>query len=172
MAKVFITLLFPLIILAFGIWFCVTSDIERGNVRVAGAMLGTVDADFTVKCCRLQEGEGARRLVVELDVINEGSEKFSVNPFEFQLVLGRREQVAGGGLSMRTFRPIRCASASAPVPDDISVIQPNTARSYSLYFWGESLPTGEEWNDCYLSLEYYDPAIPILLSKPLRPENI
>jgi hypothetical protein len=60
-------------------------------------------------------------------------------------------------------------STCEEAPDSVSRIPPNAVRSLTMAFYGETLPRGDEWDDYLLSLEYYDPAASIMLSRLLNP---
>ena len=170
-SRFFIILLIPIIILALGIWFASTNELDRGSVQVAGAMMGAVEVDLTVKDCYMDEGGDARALVVEIEVRNTGVSNVSVNPLDFQLVLFKNEQVASSTAFKSVYRPISYASTCAEAPGTTARIPPDAVRSISLRFWGGSMPRGEGWKDYSASLEYYDPSAPLLLSKPVNPES-
>lgn len=167
-SRLLIAFLIPLVVLGLGIWFTVSTEINRGSVRVAGTLVGKADVELTVKGCHLEE-EGTRTLVVAADALNRDSVDVSINPNLFQAVLAPSSSPLGDGIQHSTYRPMRFQSSCPQAPESYGRIPPGAVRSFTLYFWAEHLPRGEEWRDYYLSLEYYDPAQSLLLSKLLNP---
>lgn len=170
-AKFFIVMLIPVIILAFGVWFSVSTDLERGSVQVAGAMLSPADISLTVTRCYVEEEGDGRRLVVELEARNGGGIDVNVHPPRFQLIMVHSENIAQVSDVRSIFQPIRFSSDCAEAPGDAARIPPGSVRRFSLRFWGGSLPSEEQRGEYFFSLEYYDAAEGIVLSKSLRPEG-
>lgn len=167
-SRLLIAFLIPLVILGLGIWFTVNTEINRGSVRVAGALVGKADVELTVKDCHLEE-EFARTLVVVAEALNRDSVDVSLSPNLFQAVLVPSSSPLGDEIQHYIYRPLRFQSLCPQAPESFSRIPPGAVRSFTLYFWAENLPRGEEWRDYYLSLEYYDPAQSLMLSKLLNP---
>ncbi|MBC7253198.1 MAG: hypothetical protein H5T72_04425 [Actinobacteria bacterium] len=167
-SRLLIAFLIPLIILGLGIWFTVNAEINRGSVRVAGALVGKADVELTVKDCRLEE-EGTRTLVVAAEALNRDSADVSLDPNLFQAVVAPSSSPLGDALQHYIYHPMRFQSRCPQAPESHSRIPPGAVRSFTLYFWAENLPRGEEWKDYYLSLEYYDPAQSLMFSKLLQP---
>lgn len=170
-SRLFLGLLIPLIILGFGIWFAASADIDPGSVRVAGALVSAADVELSVKNAYITEGEGVRKLVVELDARNVSGIAVNLNPGKFELVLSKRASSADSTLPRGIFQPMSYSSTCDQAPNSMTVTPPNAVRSLTLRFWGATLPRGDEWKDYYLSLEYYDPATPLMISKPVNPEE-
>jgi hypothetical protein len=168
-SKAFIIFLIPLIILGFGIWFMLSVEVDPGNVRVAGALVGNTDMELTVTSCSISQDTGSRKLVVELDGKNEGSYEANLNPKYFKLILADRQNLTATPSKHSVFNPMQYSSICEDAPMSISRIPPDGVRSLTLVFWGETLPSGGEWDDFMLSLEYYDASAHIMLSKLLSP---
>lgn len=170
-SRLLVGLLIILVILGLGMWFSSTANVDTASVQVAGALVSSSDVDLSVRDCYIAEGENGRQLVVELEAKNAGGYEVELNPREFQLILVDAENTAMPIGPRNTFRPMRFTSTCEEAAYSISRIPPDSVRFYSLCFWGETLPRGEEWEEHYLSLEYYDPFTPLMLSKALNPEE-
>ena len=170
-SRLFLGLLIPLIILGFGIWFAASADIDRGSVRVAGALVSAADVELSVKKACITEEEGVRKLVLEFDVRNICGIDVNLNPRNFQLLLIDKTRPASMTAQRGTFQPMHFTSVCDAAPNDIAKTPPNAVRSFTLRYWGATLPHGDEWKDYLLSLEYYDPATPLMISKPINPEE-
>ncbi len=163
--------LIPLVILGLGVWFAVSSEVNRGSVRVAGALVGQAQVEITVKECFVAEERGFKTLTVALEARNRGESVLEIDPRLFHLVLGHVEDPIGERFPQSTYSPMRFQSFCEQVPSSPTLIPAGVVRSYTLTFWGRDLPSGEGWKDYYLSLEYYDPASSLAISKLLRPEE-
>ena len=170
-SRLLVGLLIILIILGLGIWANASIDVDPSNVQVAGAVIGSTDVEFLIANCYLTEEESGRHLVVELEAQNGGDSDVDLDPGEFKLVLVKSENPTVTAGSKSIFKPRRFTSTCEEAVASNSRIPPGSARSISLYYYGGSLPEGDEWNEHYLSLEYYDPFTPIMLSKTLNPEG-
>jgi hypothetical protein len=170
-SRLLIALVIPLAILGLGIWFTASAEINRGSVRVAGVLVGQPDVELTVQECYLSEGGNGRVLTVSMEAHNRGNSDVNMDPRSFHLVLTQVEDPLGNRFPPRTFTPMRCQSSCNRAPNSLALIPADARRSYTLTFWANNLPRGEEWNEYYLSLEYYDPSSALLLSKLLRPEE-
>lgn len=170
-SRLLVGLLIILVILGFGLWFNATRDIDTSSVQVAGAVISSPEVDLSVANCYITEEESGRHLMVELEAKNGSSYDVELDPYEFQLILVRSENptIAAGPKSV--FKPRRFTSTCEEAAASLSRIPPDSVRSFSLCYYGGTLPQGDEWNEHYLSLEYYDPATPIMLSKTLNPEG-
>jgi hypothetical protein len=164
-------LLIILIILGLGIWVNASIDADPSNVQVAGAVIGASEVDFVVSDCYMTEEESGRHLVVEFEAQNGGDSDVDLDPGEFKLVLVKSENPTLTAGSKSIFKPRHYTSTCEEAAGSVSRIPPGSARSISLYYYGGNLPEGDEWNEHYLSLEYYDPFTPIMLSKTLNPEG-
>jgi hypothetical protein len=168
-SKTFIVFLIPFVLLGMVIWFVATTDIDRGNVRVAGALVSPADVELSVTSSYLTEEGGARKLIVEMEGKNVGSVDVNLNPKNFQLVLANNENPNNPVAPRSVYNPMSHTSTCEEAPDSVSRIPPNAVRSLTVVFYGETLPSGDEWGGYLLSLEYYDPAASIMLSKLLKP---
>ncbi len=168
-SRTFVVFLIPIIILGLAIWFVATADIDRGDVEVAGALVGRAEMELSVTSSYLAERGGARRLAVEIKCRNVGSYEAHMHPKNFKLVLAKSDDPAGSVSPRSVFNPMQYTSTSAETPNSVSLIRPGTSRSIALVFYGETMPRGDEWEDHLLSLEYYDEAAPLMLSKLLNP---
>lgn len=142
---------------------------DNSSVRVAGALIGTAEVEISVNDCYLTEANGTRKLVVEMEGRNVCTTNVNLNPSKFQLVLSDSENPTGSRRSV--FNPMRYTSVCEDAPASLAAIPPDAVRSVTLVFWGESLPSGDEWEDFLLSLEYYDPTTPLMISKLLNPSE-
>lgn len=167
-SKTFIIFLIPVILLALGIWTVLSTEVDRGDVRVAGALIGDVEVGVSVTACRLGEIEGARELVVELEAENASPGSIKLVPNDFSLILARGDRRETDPLCS-SFTPVRYSSKCDAAPGSASIIPAGAVRSITLVFWGETMPRGEEWDDYLLSLEYYDEATPLIMSTLLSP---
>lgn len=171
-SRLFVGLIIPLVILGLGIWLFATADVNVGNVRVAGRLVSAPDIEFTVKECYVETGRAGRRnLVVELEADNKSSRYVEIDPYEFQVILVPAEDPLTTSTGNYTYPPLYAASCCKEVPGDMRTIPPGAVRRVTLRYWGENLPRGEDWKLYYLSLEYYDPDTPIILSKVINPEE-
>jgi hypothetical protein len=168
-SKTLIVFLIPVVILGLFIWFVASTDINRDNVQVAGALVSSVDVEVSVNSSRLTSDSGTRKLIVELDSRNASSGGVNLNPKNFQLILVRSENPTGAGAPGRVFIPMNYTSTCDEAPTSVSNIPAGAVRSVTLVFYGETLPSGNEWDDYHLSLEYYDPVTPLMLSNLLIP---
>jgi len=170
-SKTFIIFLIPLLIFGLFLWFLATTDIDSNNVRVAGTMIGETDVELSVTSSQMTESNGARKLVVEMESKNNSSGNVSLNPKGFQLVLASNENPAGTSARQSIYNPMHYSSVCEQAPASVSSIPPDAVRSMTLIFWGENLPRGDEWEDYHLSLEYYDTANQIMISKLISPSE-
>jgi len=170
-SRLLVGLLIIFIILGLGIWVNASIDVDPSNVQVAGAVIGSTDVEFLIANCYLTEEESGRHLVVELEAKNDSGSDVDLDPREFKLVLVKSETPTITAGSKNVYKPRRFTSTCEEAAASNSRIPPGSARSISLYYYGGSLPEGDEWNEHYLSLEYYDPFTPIMLSKTLNPEG-
>jgi len=170
-SKTFIIFLIPLVILGMFIWFLATTDIDRDNVRVAGALVSNSDVELSVTSCSLIESEGARKLAVEMEGRNVGSVDVNLNPSNFKLVLAKSEIAGGLDSPHSIYNPMNYTSTCEMALDSVSRIPPGAVRSVRLVFWGETMPSGGEWDEHVLSLEYYDERATLMVSKLLKPSE-
>ena len=170
-SRLLVGLLIILVILGLGLWVSASTDINPSSVQVAGAFISSTEIDLIVANCYMTEEESGKHLLVELEAINTGDSQVELNPHEFKLILTKTETPTLTTGSKSTFKPRRVTSTCEEAAASLSSIPPGSVRAISLYYYGGSLPQGDEWNDHYLSLEYYDPATPIMLSKTLNPEG-
>lgn len=168
-SRTFVIFLIPLIILGLGLWFVASLDVDSSNVQVAGALIGSSQMELSVNECYLTEADGTRKLVVEMEGRNDGASDVHLNPGKFQLVLSKSENPANAQCIV--YNPIRYSSACEAAPASASNIPPDAVRSVTLVFWGENLPSGDEWEDHLLSLEYYDPTTSMMVSKLINPSE-
>ncbi|MDY6797030.1 MAG: hypothetical protein SWK76_17370 [Actinomycetota bacterium] len=146
-------------------------DINRGNVKVAGALISSSSAEFEVAECYITEMDGTRKLVAELKASNDGEADVEMHPSKFHLVLVDSADVYIASKQMQVFQPMYHRSSCEEAPASYSKIPSGSTRIITLHFWGENLPRGDEWDNYYLTLEYYDAVIPLLLSKHINPEE-
>ena len=166
-SKTFIIFLIPLVIIGLAILYVTSLDTDSGDVRVAGALIGPEEFELYVNDCYLAETDGTRNLVVEMEGRNFSASEVSLNPGKFQLVLSMSENPTG--TRTRVYNLMRYTSVCEDAPASESKIPPDAVRSVTLVFWGENLPRGDEWDDYFLSLEYYDPIGSLMASKLLNP---
>ncbi|MDD3717734.1 MAG: hypothetical protein PHP28_03605 [Actinomycetota bacterium] len=167
-SKTFIIFLIPVILLALGIWTVLSTEVDRGDVRVAGALIGDAEVGVSVTACRVEEVDGARKLVVELEAENSSPGNIKLVPNDFSLILAKGDRLEADPLCS-SFTPIRYSSECDAATDSASIIPAGAVRSITLVFWGETMPRGEEWEDHILSLEYYDETAPLIMSTLLSP---
>lgn len=170
-SRLLVGLLIIFVILGFGLWVNATADVDTGSVQVAGAVISSPDVDLSVANCYLTEEESGRHLVVEFEASNASDSDVELDPREFKLILVESENPTLTAGSKSFLKPRRFTSTCEEAATSLSTIPPGSVRSISLSFYGGTLPQGDEWDDHYLSLEYYDPATPIMLSKTLNPEG-
>lgn len=170
-SRLLIALIIPLVILGLGIWFTASTEINRYSVRVAGALVGQPDVELTIQECYLSEEGAGRVLTVSMEAHNRGDSDVGMDPRSFLLLLTQVEDPLGNRIPPRNFTPMRYQSSCDQAPNSLALIPADARRSYTLAFWANNLPRGEEWNYYYLSLEYYDPSSAILMSKLLNPEE-
>jgi hypothetical protein len=168
-SRTLIALLIPLVLIGLFFWFLAAVDINRDDVKVAGALVSPVEMDLTVTSTYLDDSSGVRKLFVEMEGRNNSSQDVNLNPAEFQLVLASNEDPSGSMGRHSIFNPMRYTSTCEQAPDSVSSVPPDAIRNVTLVFWGESLPNGEEWDDYFLSLEYYDIGTQLVISKLIRP---
>ncbi|MBN2028098.1 MAG: hypothetical protein JW854_15220 [Actinobacteria bacterium] len=168
-SRTFIIFLIPVAILGLFIWFATTLEVDRSNVQVAGTLVSSIDVEVSVNSSRLTSESGTRKLIVEMDSQNDSSTCVNLNPNKFHLVLVPNENPTGSGAAEQVFIPMRYTSSCEEAPASLSAIPVGAVRSVTLVFYGEALPSGEEWDDYHLSLEYYDPSTPLMLSNLLSP---
>jgi hypothetical protein len=159
----------PLAIFGLFLWFIASLDLDRSNVRVGGALVGSEDVELSVTSSRLEEGDGARKLIVEMEGRNTSRTSLDLNPREFQLVLASNEDPASSTGQQSVYNPMHYSSACEQAPASVSSIPPDAVRSMTLVFWGENLPRGDEWGEYHLSLEYYDASNQIMISRLISP---
>jgi hypothetical protein len=164
-SRLFVALLLPLILIGCCLYF-VTTGVNRGDVRVASALVGADQADATVKTCTIIQDQGARRLLLELDVFNGDDTDLTLIASEFKIVLSRKDRPLGNN-AQSIFEPLSSSSFCAGAPGSQSSIPANSTRSYTLRYWAETLPEGSEWDDYFLTLECYSSQSSFLLSKQL-----
>ncbi len=167
--KMFFTFIIPIVLLGLFILYLAAADIDSGDVRVAGALLSPADVELSVNSSYLTSESGTRKLVVEMEGKNVGSVDVNLNPKNFQLVLASSRNPADSVAPRSVYNPVSHTSTCEEAPDSVSRIPPNAVRSLTVVFYGETLPSGDEWGGYLLSLEYYDPAASIMLSKLLNP---
>ena len=170
-SRTFIIFLIPLIILGMFVWLVATVDIDRGDVRVAGALVGPAGVELSVNSSYLAEIDGVRKLFVEMEGRNTSSTNVNLNPKEFQLVLVGNEDPTGSATRQIVYNPMRYTSTCEQALASVSAIPPEAVRSITLVFWGETLPQGDEWGDYHLSLEYYDAKTHFMISKLISPSE-
>ncbi len=158
--------LIPLAFLGLFIWLAASVDMDRGSVKVAGALVGAVGVDLSVTSSYLSGSGGARRLFVEMEGRNESGGIVNLVPHEFKLVLAGNNRPAGNHI---VYHPLRYTSCCEQAPASVSSIPTGAVRSITLVFWGENLPRGAEWGDYHLSLEYYDLSSNFMVSKLISP---
>lgn len=164
-SRLLVALLIPAIILGFAAWLSSTTELNRSEVRVAGELLAGADVGLEVKDCSFSEEQGARVLSVAVDARNVGERDVNLNPLLFQLTLVRGSDLVNAASQRGVYQPLRFTSTCPEAPESVSRIPPSATRSMTLYFWGGNLPSGNEWDEYLLSLEYYDPANSIVLSR-------
>lgn len=167
-SRFFVGLLIPVIILGFALWFALSADLDRNDVKVAGALVGAPDVRFTVGECAVAESGGTRKVLVKVEAQNSDDRAVELNPGDFHLVLVSRESPAALA-SQRTFTPMQYRSSCPDAPMSATLLPPSSTRNVELVFWGGSMPRGEEWNGYFLSLEYMDAVTPLMFSKVLVP---
>lgn len=167
-SRFLIALLIPVIVFSLGVWFLLSNEIDRNEVRVAGTLVGAAEVELYVQGCSVAEKQGTRRLTVTMEARNIGDAEVNLNPGGFQLLLARKSDPATRA-TRSVFNPMHFTSSSEDAPDSVSRIPPAATRRITLVFWGQTLPRGDEWEEHFLSLEYYDPATPLMLSKILNP---
>ncbi|NPV58791.1 MAG: hypothetical protein HPY75_03895 [Actinobacteria bacterium] len=167
-SRLFIGLLIPIIILGFAVWFALSADLDRSDVKVAGAYVGAPDIRLSVNGCEISEEGGARKVLVEVEAVNRDSRTIDLHPREFHLVLASKENPAALS-TQRTFSPMQFRSFCAEAPLSASAIPPSSTRTVELVFWGGTVPRGGEWDDYVLSLEYIDATLPLMFSKIVNP---
>lgn len=170
-SKTFIVFLIPLALFGLFVWFVAGVEIDRGDVRVAGALVSPAEMELSVTSSYLDESSGTRKLFVEMEGRNTSSVSVNLNPNDFQLVLASNANPTGSVARQSIFNPMRYTSTCEQALASVSVIPPAAVRSITLVFWGETLPRGDEWDDYHLSLEYYDPATSVMLSTLLSPSE-
>jgi len=170
-SKFFIIFLIPLVILGLGIWMVESTHIDRGSVRVAGAVVGPPNVDVTIKNCYMLEEQGFRKLAVELEAKNSGSTKTDIYPFLFRAVISVKDRPYDPAAPQSSYSPIYYQSICEDAPRSSTSLPPGAMRSLTLHFYANTMPRGDEWEDQYLHLEYYDEDTLLLLSKPLNPEG-
>jgi hypothetical protein len=170
-SRLFIGLMIPLILLGLLIWFAVSIDVNRNSVKVAGAIIGAADVDVVVKKCFFTEDASPRKLVLELEARNNSGTVVRLSPLTFQVVLSRKENPTSPTALEMSFRPMNYSSTCDAAPGSLSSIPSHALRSYSLTFWGDNMPRGEEWDKYFLHLEGNDEEAGFFLSKPLNPEG-
>lgn len=170
-SRFFIGLLIPIILIGLLIWFASSLNVNSSDVRVAGAMVSAARVDVSVADSYITEEGRSRKLVVEIDARNVGGANVDISPHDFRLVLAGNENLAWATAPKGVFPPMSYTSTCEAAPGSTELIPPGATRHYSISFWGGSLPRGGEWGDYYLNLEYYDPALPLMLSKPLNPQG-
>lgn len=168
-SRTFIIFLIPIAIIGLFAWFATTLEVNRSDVQVAGALVSSVDVVVSVNSSRLVSESGTRKLIVEMDSRNDSPTSVNLNPKNFQLILIPNENPTGAGAAERVFIPMRYTSTCEEAPASISTIPVGAVRSVTLVFYGEALPSGDEWGDYHLSLEYYDPVTPLMLSNLISP---
>jgi hypothetical protein len=169
-SRFFVGLLIPAIIIGFAIWFVATADLDRGNVKVAGALVGAPDVRFSVVECKMAESGGVRKVLVKVEALNRCPRVVDIHPREFHLILAERDNLASLE-RQRVFIPMQYRSVCPEAPLSAGGIPPSSTRTVDLVFWGETLPRGGEWSDYLLSLEYYDAGTPLMFSKILNPNE-
>lgn len=167
-SKTFIIFLIPVAIFGLFVWFVASTELNRDNVQVAGTLVSSVDVEVSVNSSRLTSESGTRKLIIEMDSRNNSSTSVNLNPKNFQLVLAPNDDPA---YQQRVFIPMRYTSTCEEAPASVSSIPVGAVRSVTLVFYGETLPSGDEWGDYHLSLEYYDPITPLMLSNLISPSE-
>lgn len=167
-SKTFIIFLIPVAIFGLFVWFVASTELNRDNVQVAGTLVSSVDVEVSVNSSRLTSESGMRKLIIEMDSRNDSSTNVDLNPKNFQLVLAPNDDPA---YQQRVFIPMRYTSTCEEAPASVSSIPVGAVRSVTLVFYGETLPSGDEWGDYHLSLEYYDPITPLMLSNLISPSE-
>lgn len=170
-SRLLIALIIPLAILGLAVWLTASAEINRGSVRVAGALVGQADVDLSVQECFIEEGDLTRSLTVTLEAHNRGGLDVNMDPRLFHVVLSHSSDPLGESRPQGTYTPLRYRSQCQQAHSSLTLIPAGARRSYTLVFWGQNLPRGEEWKDYYLSLEYYDPASSLMASKLIKPEE-
>jgi hypothetical protein len=167
--KLFYTFVIPIVLIGLLILFVATLDVESSDVRVAGALIGPEEFEMYVNDCYFAEIESTRQLFIEMEGRNFSASEVNLNPGKFQLVLSKSNNPAGT-LTM-VYNPMRYTSICEDAPASESMIPPDSVRSVTLVFYGETLPSGDEWDDYLLSLEYYDPSASLMMSKLINPSE-
>ncbi|MEW6555128.1 MAG: hypothetical protein AB1384_12685 [Actinomycetota bacterium] len=168
-SRTFLIFMIPLVIFGLFLWFITSLDLDRSNVKVGGALVGADDMEISVLSSRLEESNGARRLIVEMEGRNTSPANLDLNPKGFKLVLASNEDPANPTARQSIYNPMNYSSVCEQAPASVSSIPPNAVRSMTLVFWGENLPRGDEWDDYHLSLEYYDVPSHIMISRLINP---
>jgi hypothetical protein len=168
-SKTLIAFLIPIALLGLLLWFVASIDLDRSDVRVAGALVGPQQMELAVTSSYLTENNGARKLYVEMEGKNTSSITVNLDPSEFQLVLASNENPTSSIGRQSIFNPMRYTSTCDQASASLSSIPPDAVRSITLVFWGENLPRGDEWGDYHLSLEYYDVTSQLMISKLISP---
>ncbi|OFW56724.1 MAG: hypothetical protein A2W01_03405 [Candidatus Solincola sediminis] len=168
--RMFVALLLPLVLI-FGCLYLVTTGVDHNDVRVAGALVSADQADATIKSCAIIQDKGTRKLLLGLDISNGGKNDLALNAQELKIVLSRKDRPLGNKAQAGIFQPLSSSSYCGAAPGSQSIVPPNSTRSYTLYYWAETLPEGSEWDDYFLMLECYSTQSSFLLSKQLDPEN-
>lgn len=169
--RFFVVLLLPVIFLGCTLFFIGMNNTDRGDVRVAGALVGAEKVDATVKRCAIIDDQGNRRLLVELDVVNGGVMTITLKPSEFLAVLAWKDRPLDSNGQAGIFQPLSWTSTCEAALNSQSAIPPDATRSYCLYYWARTLPLGDEWNDYFMTLECYGATGSLLLSAQLNPEG-
>ncbi|RJP29309.1 MAG: hypothetical protein C4536_11570 [Actinobacteria bacterium] len=168
-SRTFIIFLIPVVFLGLLLWFVASIDLDGSDVKVAGALTTPTRVELSVNSSHLTSQNGMRKLVVEMAGRNTSSIDVNLNPGNFQLILAASDNPTGSISTRRVFNPMNYTSKCDEAPASLSRIPVDAVRSVTLVFYGETLPSGDEWDDYLLSLEYYDTATPIMLSTLLNP---
>ncbi len=168
-SRTFIIFLIPLVIVGMFLWFLATTEIDRSNVEVGGVLVSPVEVELSINSSRITHESGTRKLIVEMEGKNVCSVDAYLNPNNFQLLLVENVNPTASLPPRRVYNPMNYTTDCDEAPASLSRIPAGAVRSVTLVFYAETLPRGEDWDDFHLSLEYYDPTTPLMLSTLLNP---
>lgn len=168
-SRTFVYFLIPLVIVGLFLWWLATTEIDRNDVNVAGTLVSPVKVELSINSSYITDETGTRKFVVEMEGKNVCSVDAYLNPSKFQLLLIENVNPTASVSPKRVFNPMNYTTNCEEAPASLSHIPAGAIRSVTLVFYGETLPSGEGWDDFHLSLEYYDPATPLMLSTLLNP---
>lgn len=168
-SRFFIYLIIPIVIIGLALWLFVTVDVDRSNVEVAGALVGASDVELTVNQSYFVQEESGRKLVVEMAARNICRQDVNLDPRRFQLVVASSKDPTNPARQTNIYMPMHTSSECDASPASLTHIPPDAVRLITLRFWAENVPEAEELEKYFLSLEYYDPSTPLMISKTINP---